>query len=212
MWGGELCIRKVKLIHKRCHCLSTWDVFLLDRVAYVMRCCTLLPVAFLGGRGGGTRHPLLMSYLENCVPGKGQSFDLFALSWPSKQPCLSPVSQLLYFHSLRLKPTAKKIYLSRFFMTMFSTPCGFRERPCLYSKGWDMSTEINEQLVVCCKCQEQDYRSYQIWRLLISINWISSTKDMNPITRKSVSKLVTQPNFRAVGQTRGMVDISKTRK
>ena len=54
MWGGELCIRKVKLIHKRrCHCL---DVFLLDRVAYVIRCCTLLPVAFLGGRRGGTRH------------------------------------------------------------------------------------------------------------------------------------------------------------
>ena len=37
----------------------------------------------------------------------------------------------------------------------------------------------------------------QIWRLLISINWISSTKEM----RKSVSKLVMQPSFRAVGQT-----------
>ena len=35
-----------------------------------------------------------------------------------------------------------------------------------------------------------------IWRLLISINWILSTKEMNPITRKSVSKLVTQPSFR----------------
>ena len=41
----------------------------------------------------------------------------------------------------------------------------------------------------------------QIWRLLISINGISSIKEMNPITRKSVSKLVTQPSFRAVGQT-----------
>ena len=41
----------------------------------------------------------------------------------------------------------------------------------------------------------------QIWRLLISINWISSTKEMNPITRKSMSKLVMQPSFRAVGQT-----------
>ena len=30
----------------------------------------------------------------------------------------------------------------------------------------------------------------QIWQLLISINWISSTKEMNPITRKSMSKLV----------------------
>ena len=30
----------------------------------------------------------------------------------------------------------------------------------------------------------------QIWRLLISINWISSTKEMNSITRKSMSKLV----------------------
>ena len=41
----------------------------------------------------------------------------------------------------------------------------------------------------------------QIWWLLISINWISSTKEMNPITRKSMSKLVMQPSFRAVGQT-----------
>ena len=45
----------------------------------------------------------------------------------------------------------------------------------------------------------------QIWRLLISINWISSTKEMNPITRKSMSKLVKQASFRAVGPTRGMV-------
>ena len=41
----------------------------------------------------------------------------------------------------------------------------------------------------------------QIWWLLISINWISLTKEMNPITRKSMSKLVMQPSFRAVGQT-----------
>ena len=34
-----------------------------------------------------------------------------------------------------------------------------------------------------------------------SINWISSTKAMNSITRKSMSKLVMQPSFRAVGQT-----------
>ena len=33
----------------------------------------------------------------------------------------------------------------------------------------------------------------QIWRLLISINWISSTKEMNPITRTSI---VMQPSFR----------------
>ena len=38
----------------------------------------------------------------------------------------------------------------------------------------------------------------QIWWLLISRNWISSTKE---IRRKSVSKLVMQPSFRAVGQT-----------
>ena len=37
----------------------------------------------------------------------------------------------------------------------------------------------------------------QIWRLLISINWISSIKEM----RKSMSKLVMQPSFRAVGHT-----------
>ena len=51
-------------------------------------------------------------------------------------------------------------------------------------------------------------------RLLISINWISSTKEMKPITRKSTSKLVMQPSFRAVGQTHAecMVDIWKTRK
>ena len=41
----------------------------------------------------------------------------------------------------------------------------------------------------------------QIWRLLISINSISSIKEMNPITRKSMSTLVMQPSFRAVGQT-----------
>ena len=41
----------------------------------------------------------------------------------------------------------------------------------------------------------------QIWRLLISISWISSTKGMNHIRRKSMSKLVMQPSFRAVGQT-----------
>ena len=41
----------------------------------------------------------------------------------------------------------------------------------------------------------------QIWQLLISINYISSTKEMNPIMRKSMSKLVMQPSFRAVGQT-----------
>ena len=38
------------------------------------------------------------------------------------------------------------------------------------------------------------------WQLLININLISSTKEMNLITRESVSKLVTQPSFRAVGQ------------
>ena len=41
----------------------------------------------------------------------------------------------------------------------------------------------------------------QIWRLLISINWISSTKEMNPITGKSILKLVIQPICRAGGQT-----------
>ena len=43
-------------------------------------------------------------------------------------------------------------------------------------------------------------RPFAKCRLLISIK-ISSTKDMNPITRKSMSKLVTQSSFRAVGQT-----------
>ena len=47
----------------------------------------------------------------------------------------------------------------------------------------------------------------QNWRLLISIDFISSTKQMNLITRKSVSKLVTQPSFRKVGQTCGIADI-----
>ena len=37
--------------------------------------------------------------------------------------------------------------------------------------------------------------------MLISINLISSIKDMNPITRKSMSKLIMQPSLRAVGQT-----------
>ena len=41
----------------------------------------------------------------------------------------------------------------------------------------------------------------QIWRLLVSINWISSTKEMNPITWKSISKLAMKPSFRSVGQT-----------
>ena len=41
----------------------------------------------------------------------------------------------------------------------------------------------------------------QSWQLLISINYISLTKEMNPITRNNMSNLVRQPNFRAVGQT-----------
>ena len=41
----------------------------------------------------------------------------------------------------------------------------------------------------------------QIWWLLISINLILSSKEINPITRKSVSKLVMQPSFRAVNRT-----------
>ena len=45
------------------------------------------------------------------------------------------------------------------------------------------------------------YKFTRKWRLLISINWISLNKEMNPIARKSMSKLVTQPSFRAVGQT-----------
>ena len=45
--------------------------------------------------------------------------------------------------------------------------------------------------------------------LIISINWISSTEEMKTIMRKSMSKLVMQPGFRAVGQTRRMVDIWK---
>ena len=53
----------------------------------------------------------------------------------------------------------------------------------------------------------------QIWRRLISINWISSTKEMNFITRKSMSKLVTTAKFQSCWpNTRGMVDIWKTRK
>ena len=36
---------------------------------------------------------------------------------------------------------------------------------------------------------------------LISGHLISSTKEMSPITRKSMRELVTQPSFRAVGQT-----------
>ena len=41
---------------------------------------------------------------------------------------------------------------------------------------------------------------FKICWLLISTNRISLTKEMNPITRKSMSKLVIQPSFRAVGQ------------
>ena len=38
------------------------------------------------------------------------------------------------------------------------------------------------------------------WRLFIEISLISTATEMNAITRKSMSKLVIQPNFRAVGQ------------
>ena len=38
------------------------------------------------------------------------------------------------------------------------------------------------------------------WRVVSSASLISPTKEMNPITRKSVSNLVIQPSFRAVGQ------------
>ena len=34
----------------------------------------------------------------------------------------------------------------------------------------------------------------------ISVNYIFSTEEINPITRKSISKVVMQPSFRAVGQ------------
>ena len=38
------------------------------------------------------------------------------------------------------------------------------------------------------------------WRVVSSASLISSTKEMNPITRKSVSNLVIQPSLRVVGQ------------
>ena len=55
----------------------------------------------------------------------------------------------------------------------------------------------NEKMTTNSGCAHISVKTYcdsidlmQIWWLLISINWISLTKEMNPITRKSVSKLV----------------------
>ena len=47
----------------------------------------------------------------------------------------------------------------------------------------------------------------QIWRLLITINWIASTKEMNSITRKSVSKLVTQPTHLVTHFVMGLIPL-----
>ena len=46
----------------------------------------------------------------------------------------------------------------------------------------------------------------QIWQLFISINWFSPTKEMNPITRNSMSRLVMQYQS-CRPKTCGMVDI-----
>ena len=51
----------------------------------------------------------------------------------------------------------------------------------------------------------------QIWRLLISINWILSTKEMNPITRNHVKISNTAKLQSCRPNTRGMVDIWKVR-
>ena len=62
------------------------------------------------------------------------------------------------------------------------------------------SSESYPYAVVCkLVCIHKSIDLMQIWRLLISINRITSTKEMNPITRKSMSKA--KPSFRAVGQT-----------
>ena len=48
-----------------------------------------------------------------------------------------------------------------------------------------------------CVCLHDCIDLMQVWWLLISINWISSTKEMNLIARKSMSKLVSVAKFQS---------------
>ena len=57
-----------------------------------------------------------------------------------------------------------------------------------------------------------DWPLMQKWWMLISINWISSSKEMNPITRKSISKLVTAKFQKSGPNTCGTAGISKIPK
>ena len=71
---------------------------------------------------------------------------------------------------------------------------------CLECRGQNLKSLLahkQNEIRTCGKVRPYNAN----WRLLISINWISSTKEMNHITRKSMSKLVMQPSFRAVNQT-----------
>ena len=64
---------------------------------------------------------------------------------------------------------------------------------CLGCRGQNLKSLLahkQNEIRTCGKV-----RPYANWQLLISINWISSTKEMNHIMRKSVS------SFRAVNQT-----------
>ena len=71
---------------------------------------------------------------------------------------------------------------------------------CCHYRGWLSSAEIKKSAQYkCVKGLATNRHStsidlMQIWWLLISINRISSTKEMNPIMRKSMSKLVILPS------------------
>ena len=75
----------------------------------------------------------------------------------------------------------------------------------LSSLPWDLFSGVDvsplflfEGIRTLLESTEENNLPYmQIWALLISIHKISLTKEMNPITRKSMSKLVIQPSFRA---------------
>ena len=83
----------------------------------------------------------------------------------------------------------------------------FRRRSSLKTPGRKARDRLNLCRItnavcarLCTNCFTSIFKTcnidlMQIWRLLISINWISSTKAMNPITRKIMYKITNAAKF-----------------
>ena len=86
----------------------------------------------------------------------------------------------------------------KFFIT-YRTPRFSEISPFVHD--WRKSPQLGDFSLLRREKKDGLTDPMQTWRLLISMNWISSAKEMNPITRKGMSKLVMQPSLRAVGHT-----------